>query len=255
MLLIGAIFLFFRIGPKEQYYFPVILVGLIVLLSCTKTIALNLTNAKKVENPVLLNWYNEVAPRVKLFGIIPLVGPFRPTLYHARMGCPNAFACGLNLFGLARLPFLGSAVVLSDELINMLSIKQQMQAVIAHELGHIVSFDVGISSALALLTSLFSFFYRAGWLLRVFIGVEFMILLPIILVWYLLRATLSQLRELVADLKAVLALGSVKPLIDAFSRIAEHDKFPSVKDSMSDLFLTHPKMKERTQRLREIGEK
>jgi Zn-dependent protease with chaperone function len=256
ILVVGAIFLFFRVGPKEQYYFPVIVVALVALLSCTKTIALNLTKAEKVEDLILLSWYDEVAVKVKLFGIIPLIGFLRPTLYHAKMGNPNAFACGLNLFGLAQLPFFGSAVVLSDELISMLSKKQQMQAVIAHELGHIVSFDVGISSGLALLGSLFSFFYRAGWLLRVFISVEFLILLPIILVWYILRATLSKLRELVADLKAVLAVDSVDPLIEAFSRIAEFDKFPSVKDSiMGDLFLSHPKMKDRTLRLREIGKK
>jgi Zn-dependent protease with chaperone function len=253
MLAVFLVVLFFRVGPREQYYFPVVLVAFTALSCSSKYLAIKIYDCKPVEDAQLLSWYDEVAKNTKLFGFIPLNGVFRPTLYRTKMGCPNAFASGLNFLGLAQLPVIGSVVVLSDELINLLRSKGQMQAVMAHELGHITSFDVGISSALALLGSMFKVFLQTRWFFRLIIGVEIVLLLPIILVWILVRSGLSQVRELVADLKSVLSTGDCENLANAFSRIAEHDKFPAVSDSFSDLFLSHPKMKDRTLRLKEIG--
>jgi Zn-dependent protease with chaperone function len=253
MLIVCLIVLFFRVGPREQYYFPVLLVGFLGLSCSSKTIAIKIYECTPIEDPLILSWYQEVAENTNLFGFIKLKGIFKPPLYRAKMGCPNAFASGLNFLGIAQLPVIGTVVVLSDELIVLLNSKNQLQAVMAHELGHITSFDVGISSALALLGSIFKLFARTGWFFRLVIGFEILLLLPIILVWLLLRSTLSQLRELVADLKSVQSTNDCEGLINAFSRIAEHDRFPAGDRLLGDLFLSHPKMKDRTLRLREIG--
>ena len=247
--------LFFRLGPREQYYFFAALFGIVVLLSASMPIIVLVFEAEVVEDLVLIKWYDEVASNTKIFGFIPLTGVFRPILYHAKMSCPNACSFGVNLFGLAKLPIFGSAIMLSDELLELYgNNKQQLQAVIAHELGHITSFDVGIVTGLAVLGSVSKLFYRSGLFLRVLIGFEFILLLPIWLAWKIIGSSLSQLRELVADLKSVQSTQNHNDLINALSRLAEHDKFASKQDPFSELFISHPLVKDRVDRLKEIGE-
>ena len=251
-LVLIAGLLFIEMGPRERYYFPVVLSGLVIASAISKTLAIKITKARKVSDLVLLSRYNEVGQNTKILGLIPMVGVLRPTLYQAKMDCPNAFACGLNLFWLARLPILGSAIVISDELIELIRDKQQMQAILAHELGHIASLDIATASALALLNSILGLYLRLGIGWRILLGIEFLLVFPIWLVWKLLNSTLSQVRELVADLKSVLALGNATHLANALSQIAEFNEFPNAKSAFADLFLSHPRVQKRVQRLREI---
>jgi heat shock protein HtpX len=201
----------------------------------------------------------------------------RPNLYVAQLGSPNAFAVGGVRSG---------AVVVDPSLFRLLDLSE-LEAIIAHELAHLETYD-GLIQTLA---------YSC---LRTFVGVLFLILSPVILLsigffrafilfrgrpdgWpavglstlyrvlasgvsaVLIALTLlvrahSRRREFAADDRAVAVTGNPRALASALYRIhrATDDRWNLLSqlyidghedNSLSRLLSTHPPMEQRIERL------
>lgn len=79
---------------------------------------------------------------------------FKPPVYVSPNPLPNAFATG---------PIHRKAVVAATEgLFNCGMTDEEIEAVFAHELGHVYNYDVGINSMIAVLSSVFFFITDQG---------------------------------------------------------------------------------------------
>lgn len=181
---------------------------------------------------------------------------FRPRLFILSLGVPNAMAYGWGFLGQC-------AVAITPELYQELN-REELKAVVAHEIAHTRCRDVGVITAISMLTGgidkLKNLFFKGKTVLGrgpfafIFGGI----------LWFLskfvfsfLRAAISQERELAADALGSLYVGTPDSLISALRKLEKlHPKKES--DSMfNDLFISHPKMSERIASLESLkkGEK
>lgn len=85
---------------------------------------------------------------------------FKPPVYVSDNPLPNAFATG---------PIHRKAVVAATRgLFDIGATDAEIEAIFAHELGHVKNYDVGINSGLAILSSIFFLIMDAG--VRIFLG-------------------------------------------------------------------------------------
>ncbi len=198
-----------------------------------------------------------------------------PQLYWMPDPSPNAFATG-------RDPKHGTVVV-TQGLLNRLS-PDEVRGVLAHELGHILNRDTLISAVVAVMASalmhfvhFFAFFGGAS---RGGERGANPILMLVTVILAPLAATLIQLgisrsREYLADETAARLTGDPEALASALQKISgelqretergEIEPQPGMAhlyimspmvggDGLMSLFSTHPPVKERVSRLRQISE-
>jgi len=80
---------------------------------------------------------------------------YEPPVYISDNPSPNAFATG---------PIHRKAVVAATRgLFDCGMTDEELEAIFAHELGHVKNYDVGINSLLAILSSIFMIVVEAGW--------------------------------------------------------------------------------------------
>ncbi|WP_212889053.1 zinc metalloprotease HtpX [Helicobacter pylori] len=187
---------------------------------------------------------------------------FEPKLYIIKAPYMNAFASGWNESN--------SLIALTSALIERLD-RDELKAVIAHELSHIRHNDirltmcVGILSNIMLLAANFSVYFFMGnrknsganlartilWVLQ--------IVLPFLTL--LLQMYLSRTREYMADSGAAFLMHDNKPMIRALQKISNDYKENDYKDTdtnstrsaaylfSAEMFSTHPSIKNRIQSL------
>lgn len=200
-----------------------------------------------------------------------------PKIYIIEEPQPNAFATGRNKEH--------AVVVVTRGLLNILE-NEELEGVIAHELSHIGNYDMLVSTIAVVLVGsialLSDWFLRASFFGRrsnneknengilIIIGFALSILAPIIAT--LLRLAISRKREFLADASGVLLTrypeglakalekigGSHTPLAVANNAtahlyISNPFRGQEALSALSSLFQTHPPMKERIKRLREMG--
>ena len=192
----------------------------------------------------------------------------------------------INAFATGRDP-KHSAVAVTQGLLDSLN-DSELQAVLAHELGHIQNYDIRVSMiafGLVAVVSIISdfvlrwFFWGRALgddndgpggnnpLFMVF-GVVALILAPIVAT--LIQLAISRKREYLADATAALTTRYPDALISALQKIQSasstmkkqnpstaHLFFanPLTKKSFSNLFSTHPPIEERIRALQEMGSK
>lgn len=177
-----------------------------------------------------------------------------PTLFIAQMDVPNAFAFGTGIMG-------GSGVALTVPIIEILD-DEELEAVMAHELGHIVSRDTALMTVISVTLSVLNKFTQnmanIGRLaLAAAIALELVAYLPRVV-----ASGITQLREYAADAYSAHITGKVQPLISAFEKMrAWHEKkAPKQKDPLSmlkhrqmdELLLSHPNMSDRIRMLKQL---
>lgn len=192
-----------------------------------------------------------------------------PRIYVIPSDQPNAFATGRNP--------AHSAVAVTRGLVNQLP-RDQVRAVLAHELAHVRNRDVLVCSIAAMIAAAiaaianflqFSFLLGGqndedssplGWL-GTFAA---MIVMPIAAM--LLQLGVSRQREYLADATAAQLLGEARPLADALETLERkalaqpvavnpataslYIANPLPRAGLAALFSTHPPMDERIRRLR-----
>ncbi len=178
----------------------------------------------------------------------------KPRLYLIRDGHPRALAAGRGT--------RGAAVALSDALLGMAP-PAELEGVLAHELAHIRNRDVLIQTSVVVLAAILVETSRiGGWLERALLFV----LGPIAASF--LHLLLTSKREFAADRVAAGLCGSPHGLADALIRLEQTEELfefaanpateplytvnPFLEEGLAALFVTHPPVGERVQRLRRL---
>jgi heat shock protein HtpX len=183
-----------------------------------------------------------------------LAGVPKPRLYLLPDGHPRALGAGRGL--------RGSAIAVSRGLLGAAT-PAELEGVLAHELAHVRNRDVLIQTAVAVLAAAVIELSRiGGWFQRALLFV----LGPIAAA--LVHLLLSPKREFAADRAAAKLCGSPHGLADALIRLEQAAQLvefganpateplytfnPFAEEGLGALFVTHPPVGERVQRLREL---
>jgi heat shock protein HtpX len=183
---------------------------------------------------------------------------------------PNAFATGRNP--------KSSAVCVTSGLLDIMD-DQELQGVLAHEMGHVKNYDIRVSMVAFALTAVISLLadimIRMVWFSDnnrenngafMFLGIVAAILAPIVAV--MIQMAVSRQREYLADATGALTtrypegLASALKKIEKTGSVARHQNTatahlffanPLKKGSLSSLFSTHPPIADRIARLESMG--
>lgn len=228
-------------------------------------IALSMYSAQPVsetENPEI---YRRVGSIVR--NLSQRMGLPMPKLYVIPEESPNAFATGRNPSHASVAFTTGILQVMNDN---------ELEGVIAHELGHVLHRDILISSVAATLAAAITMLARmafwfggsrddedrgGGWA-----GIIMLILAPIAAM--LIQLAISRSREYDADAASAKYVGSPYPLINGLQELEGWSKRipmeatpstahlfiikPFIGGGLGRLFSTHPSTEERIRRLQEM---
>jgi heat shock protein HtpX len=226
------------------------------------------TGARRVERSEEPRLYNLVENLCISRGLPP------PPLYVVDTGAMNAFASGINESSYSITVTRGLLERLDDA---------ELEAVLAHELTHIMNRDVRLLIISVVFTGMLSFMAQMMWRSLRFAGsgasrnrdgdrrgaLPLMLLAAILLVIgylfaLLLRFALSRKREHLADAGSVELTKNPEALISALEKISGNAEVPNVPPEVQQLFIenppslfglfdTHPPIAERIRVLRELG--
>ncbi len=187
----------------------------------------------------------------------------------------------LNAFATGRNP-QNASVAVTRGLLDVMD-DQELQGVMAHELGHVKNYDTRVSIiafALVAVVGLISdIMIRASWFrdndddsslgqVMFFVGIIAAILAPIAAT--MIQLAISRKREYLADATGALTTRYPDGLAKALEKIEQHGSVmkrqnsstshfffanPLKKGSLSGVFSTHPPIAERVKRLHEMGGK
>src|SRR5712691_375025 len=183
-----------------------------------------------------------------------LAGVPKPRVYVLSDAHPRALSAGRG----AR----GSAIAVSRGLLGVLT-PAELEGVLAHEVAKIANRDVTVQTPLVVLAAMVVETSRiGGWLERALLFV----LGPIAASF--LHLLLTQKREFAADRVAAGLCGSPHGIADALIRLEQSEELfefqsspateplytvnPFVEEGLAALFVTHPPVAERVQRLRSL---
>ena len=204
-----------------------------------------------------------------------------PDLYIIPSQVPNAFASGLNEAG----AFIG----VTEGLLNMMN-DQELEGVIAHEVGHIIHRDIMLSQlVVALISSLLILAFilehicimqmfsndrrrdrdsgGAGAIMLALFLIALLVRPIVALIGMLLQMAISREREYAADAVAVRLCSYNEGLASALAKLGGIDKYSKAdNDSLGgsnlasmyihfpagELFSTHPPIEKRVERLRNM---
>ncbi len=191
-----------------------------------------------------------------------------PRLWVIPEGSPNAFATGRNPNH--------SSVAVTAGLLELMN-DEELEAVIAHELGHILNRDILISSIAATMAAAITFVGRMAFFFggrrhdddeggSPLAGLLMMIVAPIAAM--LIQMAISRTREYGADAAAAKHMGSPRPMMSALNRLETWSKRipmdvspasahmyiiqPFSGGAMLRLFSTHPSTEQRVAKLKEL---
>ena len=175
---------------------------------------------------------------------------------------------GLNAFATGSSPE-NSAVAVTTGLMKKLN-RYELQAVIAHEMGHIRNYDVRLQTITIALASIMTFLVdmmfrsrrssdsNAGFAL---VGAILALIVAVVIA-PLVNLAISRAREYQADATAARLTRNPMALISALNKISENPKLDNVPRQSagmyiasplsSEWFSTHPKMEKRIERLEEL---
>jgi heat shock protein HtpX len=217
----------------------------------------------ETENPEA---YRRVAPIVH--GLCQRMGLPMPKLYLIEQPSPNAFATGRNPSHASVAFTTGILQLMNDN---------EIEGVVAHELGHVLHRDILISSVAATLAAAITFLARMAFWFGGMGGrddderggggaiaaILMMILAPFAAM--LIQLAISRSREYDADAASAKYVGSPFPLINGLKKLEGYSKRipmeatpstahmfiikPFTGDSMMRLFSTHPSTEDRIERL------
>jgi heat shock protein HtpX len=195
-----------------------------------------------------------------------------PKVYIIDDPAPNAFATGRDPNHAVVAATTGLLATMNDD---------ELEAVMAHELGHVKNYDIrvmmivfGLVSAIALIAD---FILRMLWFnnndnrnvppVVYIIGIFAAMLAP--LTATLVQLAVSRQREFLADATGAMTTRYPEGLASALEKIASHGSAmkkqnsstahmffanPLKRASLAKLFSTHPPVEERIKRLREMGD-
>jgi heat shock protein HtpX len=149
---------------------------------------------------------------------LPLL--FQPRMRILPMRVPNAMAYGSGIFGQC-------CIAITPSLYKMLT-PEELEAVVAHEYGHIRSLDIGLMTVVGVIAGSVERLRSYVWT-QLNIGITALFIVPAILLWLVsklafgvLRMAISQEREYAADALSAWYTGSPEPLISALRKLGDY---------------------------------
>src|SRR5690349_22532577 len=262
LMLVGGAF-----GGQRGMIFALVMAGLMNFTAYffSDKLALAMYGAQAVSREQLPRVYNVVDRMTQRIGL-PM-----PKIYVIPTESPNAFATGRN-------PSHASVAV-TEGILNLLD-DEELEGVLAHELGHVRNRDILISSIAATLAGAITFLARMGMFAGMFggyggdrdsrdrggggIGALLMLFLAPLAAG-LIQLAVSRSREYQADATGAhftgnpYALASALAKLDAYSRRVPMVATPSTAHlfiiqpllgmNLGSLFSTHPPIAKRIERL------
>ena len=263
LLYVAFAFVLFSLGAGAGVMVVVLSGLLLAQLFLSDKIALASMGAKEV-TPEQAPGLHAMIEKLCIQADLP-----KPKIAVADTAMPNAFAMGRSK---------KSAVVCATTAIMNTLTPTELEGVMAHELAHVKNRDVLIMTmasffaSLAAMMAQFAFFFGGG---RSSEGgapgvVIFLVSMLVYVISFFLMLALSRYREFTADRGAALITGRPSALASALQRISTAmENTPqrdlraaegmnaffivpaSVKGSVKTLFMTHPPMERRIERLME----
>jgi heat shock protein HtpX len=256
------------LGGRQGFYFALVLAGVMNFVSYffSEKIALASYSAQPVTETKNPDVYRRVAPIVQ--NLCRRMGLPMPRLWLIPDDSPNAFATGRNPSH--------SSVAFTAGLLQLMS-DQEIEGVIAHELGHVLHRDILVSSVAAMLAGVITHLAQMAFWFGgtrsddddnggMAGGVLMMILGPIAAM--LIQMAISRSREYDADAASAKYIGSPYPLIGGLQKLETWSKRipmdaspatahmfiikPFTGQSIMRLFSTHPSTEERIARLQAL---
>ncbi|MDO4902407.1 MAG: M48 family metalloprotease [bacterium] len=263
--IISGIGLFFALASKNMSVFWWALIGSLIYAGVeyafSSKIALAMTGAQEVTHSQAPQLYAAVET-ISITAGLPM-----PKVYIIDDPAPNAFAAGTKPEN--------SLVCVTTGLLDIMD-KSELEAVIAHEIGHIKNYDVRLSMAAVALTA--SIGFLADIAIRIvfrddkdsknavmmIVGLIFAIISPILAA--IVRMAISREREYLADATAVMLTRYPEGMIGALEKLRDYSR-PMARQSstvsglfisntlekgfFSNLFSTHPPLEKRIMRLKQ----
>lgn len=228
---------------SKEYFFVVMAVAIVFSLSYimftyyySDKIALMSVRAFPASRTQHKQYYDIVE------GLCLASGLPMPKLYIMKSPQINAFATGRNPEN--------AVVCVTTGALEKLN-KQELEGVLAHELGHIANYDIRFMTLAVVMVGIISIvseiFLRSLWLggsesekknvLLLLLGILFAILAPLFAM--LVQLAISRKREFTADATAVKFTRSPTGLINALKKI-KHDVPMHVNKAVAPLFMSDP---------------
>lgn len=226
-------------------------------------IALAMSGAQPLTREDLPGDYDRIVSMVQ--GIATRMGIPMPKLYYTPEPSPNAFATGRNPNHSSIAFTAGILQLMTDE---------ELEGVIAHELGHVLHRDILISSVAATIAaaitalSRFAFFFGSGRDDREDRGEGIFMLILGPIAAMLIQMAISRTREYDADAASAKYIGSPQPLIGALRKLDSYAQRipmeatpatshlyimkPLAGGGIMRMFSTHPSTEDRIRRLEQL---
>lgn len=256
-------------GNTNITYIVIAVAALYALLQyfIADKLTLVMTGAKQIEKRDNPRFYRIVE------NLAITTGMPTPKVYIIDDSAPNAFATGRDPNH--------SIVAATSGLIDMMN-DSELEAVMAHEMGHVKNYDIrvsmitfGLVSAIGLLTNIMLRMFIFGDRdnndsspVALIIGIIVIILAPIVAA--VIQMAISRQREYLADATSAMTTRNPDSMISALEKLKQNGK-PMKRQSntsahlfitnplkpgfMNKLFSTHPPLEERIARLRNNASK
>lgn len=265
-LLTGLVLFFgYQIGGQQGMFFGLIFSFVMNFSSYwfSDKIVLSMYRAKQSTREQIPEIYVMVEKLTQKIGM-PM-----PKIFIIDLPAPNAFATGRNESH--------ASVALSRSIITLLT-NEELEAVLAHELGHVKNKDILTSTVAAMLAGVVSYLSRvmvfSGNRDRENGGINFLFIFITPIIATLLHLAVSRSREFAADefsatithnseslisaLKKISSATTMRPLIPTPQNEATAHMFiwnPFKPSFLSSLFSTHPSLEARIEQLNKINKK
>lgn len=257
---IGGIFAFtFRDPWIEVGILVISLIYAVIQYFAASSLAVAMTGAKPIEKKDYPVYYNAVE-NLSLTAGIPM-----PKVYVIDDPAPNAFATG-------RDP-KHAVIAATTGLLDIMN-KNELEAVVGHELSHIKNYDIRVSMITFGLVCIIGFIADLGLRMSYYgdkedrspVGAVILLITAIFapLVASLAQLAVSREREYLADISSANLTRYPEGMISALKKLAEHGRpmrrqnaaaeslyiaNPLKKSSFSHFFSTHPSFEKRIERL------